>query len=74
MWRCFTIKKARKIFDDTFEIFAGDPMDTSCVEEALKGVLDKTIMRLIGWSLWIWTTASAMKGKKHCRHPGRLGY
>ena len=49
-------------------------MDTSCVEEALKGVLDTTIMRLIGWSLWIWTTASAMKGKKHCRHPGRLGY
>lgn len=29
--------KARKMFDDSFEIFAGDPMDTHCVEEALHG-------------------------------------
>ncbi len=30
-------RKARKMFDDSFEIFAGDPMDTHCVEEALHG-------------------------------------
>jgi len=30
-------QKARKIFDDSFEIIAGDPMDTSCLEEVLKG-------------------------------------
>lgn len=31
------LQKARKIFDDSFEVFAGDPMDTSCLEEALDG-------------------------------------
>jgi uncharacterized protein YbjT (DUF2867 family) len=30
-------QKARKMFDDSFEIFARDPMDTNCVEEALHG-------------------------------------
>jgi len=31
------LQKARKIFDGSFEIFAGDPMDRSCLEEALNG-------------------------------------
>lgn len=31
------LQKARKMFDGSFEIFAGDPMDTSCLEEALNG-------------------------------------
>jgi uncharacterized protein YbjT (DUF2867 family) len=31
------LQKARKIFDDSFEVFDGDPMDTSCLEEALEG-------------------------------------
>ena len=31
------LQKARKMFDDSFEIFAGDPMDTSCLEKALDG-------------------------------------
>jgi uncharacterized protein YbjT (DUF2867 family) len=31
------LQKARKIFDDSFEVFVGDPMDTSCLEEALAG-------------------------------------
>jgi uncharacterized protein YbjT (DUF2867 family) len=30
-------QKARKTFDDSFEVFAGDPMDTNCLEEALHG-------------------------------------
>jgi len=30
-------QKARKMFDDFFEITAGDPMDTRCLEEALHG-------------------------------------
>jgi len=30
-------QKAGKMFDDTFEIFTGDPMDTCCLEEALDG-------------------------------------
>src|SRR5512135_3576525 len=29
--------KARTMFDDSFEIFAGDPTDANCVEEALQG-------------------------------------
>jgi uncharacterized protein YbjT (DUF2867 family) len=29
--------KASKIFDESFEIFAGDPRDVDCVEEALHG-------------------------------------
>ncbi len=31
------LQKARKTFDNSSEIFAGDPMDTSCLEEALNG-------------------------------------
>lgn len=30
-------QKARRIFDDTFEIFIGDPLDVNCMEEALDG-------------------------------------
>jgi len=30
-------QKARQVFDDAFEIAAGDPMDTRCLEEALNG-------------------------------------
>lgn len=30
-------QKARKIFDDSFEIFAGGPTDSGCLEEALNG-------------------------------------
>ncbi len=30
-------QKARKMFDDSFEIFAGDPTDPICLEEALDG-------------------------------------
>ncbi len=29
--------KASKLFDDSFEIITGDPMDTSCLEQALHG-------------------------------------
>jgi uncharacterized protein YbjT (DUF2867 family) len=29
--------KANKIFDDSFELVSGDPMDTSCLENALTG-------------------------------------
>lgn len=31
------LQKARKIFDNSFELFAGSPMDASCLEEALDG-------------------------------------
>lgn len=31
------LQKARKTFDDSFEMVAGDPMDTVCLEEALDG-------------------------------------
>ena len=31
------LQKARKVFDNSFGIFAGDPTDVSCVEEALNG-------------------------------------
>lgn len=31
------LQKARKAFDNSFEIFVGDPLDTNCVEEALNG-------------------------------------
>lgn len=31
------LEKARKIFGHTFEIFEGNPMDSSCLEEALNG-------------------------------------
>ena len=31
------LQKARKTFDSSFEIVAGDPMDASCLEEALNG-------------------------------------
>jgi uncharacterized protein YbjT (DUF2867 family) len=30
-------QKARKTFDDSFEIISGDPMDTGCLEQALQG-------------------------------------
>lgn len=30
-------RKAREMFDDSFEVFAADPTDTNCVEEALHG-------------------------------------
>jgi uncharacterized protein YbjT (DUF2867 family) len=30
-------QKARRMFDDTFEIFIGDPLDVNCMEEALDG-------------------------------------
>jgi uncharacterized protein YbjT (DUF2867 family) len=30
-------QKARKLFDGSFEVFAGDPMDTGCLEEAMDG-------------------------------------
>lgn len=31
------LQKARKTFDNSFEIFAGNPMDANCLEEALHG-------------------------------------
>jgi uncharacterized protein YbjT (DUF2867 family) len=31
------LQKARKVFDNSFEMIAGDPMDRSCLEEALAG-------------------------------------
>lgn len=31
------LQKAAKMFDPTFDIFVGDPMDINCVEEALEG-------------------------------------
>lgn len=31
------LQKAKEMFDSTYEIFAGDPTDTNCVEEALNG-------------------------------------
>ncbi len=31
------LQKARKAFDNSFEFFAGDPTDASCLEEALHG-------------------------------------
>ncbi len=31
------LQKAKKIFDETFEVFAGDPTDHNCLEEALDG-------------------------------------
>lgn len=31
------IEKGRKMFGDSFEMVAGDPMDTSCLEKALNG-------------------------------------
>ncbi len=31
------LQKARKAFDNSFEVFAGDPMDANCVKEALVG-------------------------------------
>jgi len=30
-------QRARELFDDSFDIFAGDPRDTNCLEEALYG-------------------------------------
>ncbi len=30
-------QKARKSFDGAFEVFPGDPMDTACLEQALRG-------------------------------------
>src|SRR5512133_1069679 len=30
-------QKARRVFDNSFEIVAGDPLDTGCLEEALDG-------------------------------------
>jgi uncharacterized protein YbjT (DUF2867 family) len=31
------LQKARRLFDNSFELFAGDPTDSSCLEEALDG-------------------------------------
>jgi uncharacterized protein YbjT (DUF2867 family) len=31
------LQKAKKMFDSTYELFAGDPADINCVEEALNG-------------------------------------
>src|SRR5690242_18284301 len=31
------LQNAHKVFDKPFEIFAGDPMDPDCLEEALDG-------------------------------------
>lgn len=31
------LQKARQMFDDTFDLFAGDPADPDCLEEALHG-------------------------------------
>ena len=31
------LHKARKVFDNSFEMIAGDPMDRSCLEEAMAG-------------------------------------
>ena len=31
------LQKARKVFDNSFEMVAGDPMDPACLEEALDG-------------------------------------
>ncbi|RPJ15863.1 MAG: hypothetical protein EHM33_34475 [Chloroflexi bacterium] len=31
------LQKAKEMFDSTYEIFAGDPTDINCVEEALNG-------------------------------------
>ena len=31
------LQKARKVFDNSFEVTAGDPLDTGCLEEALQG-------------------------------------
>jgi len=31
------LQKAKKLFDSSFEVFAGDPTDISCIEEALDG-------------------------------------